>query len=51
MYVFKFSPALLDSIRNEGVIQLFTVLIENITVSFNRRDSSDLVDVGENFNQ
>jgi hypothetical protein len=49
--MFEFSLALLDGIRNEGMVQLFTVLIKNIAVSLDWRDSRNLVNIGENLNQ
>jgi hypothetical protein len=47
MYVFKFRPTLLDSIGDECMVQLLTVLVENIAVPFDRRDSRRRVDVSK----
>lgn len=47
MNVFEFSFSCLDSIGYESVVQLLRILIEHIAISLNRRDSSNLVNVGQ----
>lgn len=49
--MFEFSFSRLDSIRHEGVIQLLRVLIENVAISLNQRNSSNFIDVSQHCSQ